>query len=148
MRSDRGCTPDGRAAPCERTDGQVLSPVVDGRAELGRRGEALAVAVLEAQGFTIVERNFRCRAGEIDLVALDGPTLVFVEVRSRRGDRLGTPFDSVDPRKQARVTRVARHFLAARGVGDRDVRFDVVGVRFDAEPPAVEHLRGAFEAVG
>ncbi len=95
-----------------------------------------------------MERNFRCRAGEIDLVALDGPTLVFVEVRSRRGDRLGTPLESVDPRKQARVVRVARHFLAARGVADRDVRFDVVSVRFDSEPPVVEHLRGAFEAAG
>ena len=95
-----------------------------------------------------MERNFRCRAGEIDLIALDGSTLVFVEVRSRRGDLVGTPFESVDPRKQARVTRVARHFLAARGFADRDVRFDVVGIRFDRQPPALEHLRGAFEAVG
>jgi putative endonuclease len=141
------CT-HGRAAPCEWADGQVVSLAVDGRVELGRRGEALAAALLQAQGLTIVERNFRCRAGEIDLVALDGATLVFVEVRSRRGDRVGTPFESVDPRKRARVTRVARHFLAARGLGERDVRFDVVGVRFDAEPPSVEHLRGAFEAVG
>ncbi len=119
---------------------------VDGRGDLGRRGEALAAEALRAQGFTIVERNFRCRAGEIDLVALDGPTLVFVEVRSRRGDRMGTPLESIDPRKQARLTRVARHFLAARGHAERDVRFDVVGVRFDADPPAVEHMRGAFEA--
>jgi putative endonuclease len=121
---------------------------VDGRGELGRRGEALAAALLQARGLTIVERNFRCRAGEIDLVALDGPTVVFVEVRSRRGDRAGTPFESVDSRKQARITRVARQFLAVRGFAERDVRFDVVGVRFDAEPPAVEHLRGAFEVAG
>jgi putative endonuclease len=121
---------------------------VDGRGELGRRGEELAAEALRARGLTIVERNFRCRAGEIDLVALDGDTLVFVEVRSRRGDRAGTPLESVDGRKQAQVTRVARHWLAARGGGDRDVRFDVVGIRFDAEPPAVEHVRGAFEAVG
>jgi putative endonuclease len=125
-----------------------VSRAVDGRAELGRRGEALAAELLRARGLEIVERNFRCRAGEIDLVVLDGPTVVFVEVRSRRGDRAGTPFESVDPRKQARVTRVARHFLAARGWGERDVRFDVVGVRFDAEPPALEHVRGAFEATG
>jgi len=121
---------------------------VNGRGELGRRGEALAAELLQAQGLTIVERNFRCRAGEIDLVALDGETLVFVEVRSRRGDRMGTPFESVDRRKQARVTRVARQFLAARGLDHRDVRFDVVGVRFDAEPPALDHLRAAFEAAG
>jgi putative endonuclease len=125
-----------------------MSGIVDGRGELGRRGELLAAELLQACGLTIVERNFRCRAGEIDLVALDGQTVVFVEVRSRRGDRAGTPVESVDPRKQARVTRVARHFLARRGLDDRDVRFDVVGIRFDAEPPAVEHLRGAFDAAG
>jgi len=86
-----------------------------GRAgELGRRGEELAAELLRARGYTIVERNFRCRAGEIDLVALDGPTVVFVEVRSRRGERVGTPLESVDPRKQARLTLVARHFLHAR----------------------------------
>jgi putative endonuclease len=121
---------------------------VDGRAELGRRGEELAAELLCARGYTIMERNFRCRAGEIDLVALDGPTVVFVEVRSRRGERAGTPFESVDARKQARLTLVARHFLAARRLGESDVRFDVVGVRFDREPPALEHVRSAFEAVG
>jgi len=121
---------------------------VDGRGEIGRRGEALAAELLRAKGLTIVERNFRCRAGEIDLVALDGPTLVFVEVRSRRGDRAGTPFESVDQRKQAQVTRVARHFVAARGLLDHDVRFDVVGIRFDQEPPAIEHLSAAFDAAG
>jgi putative endonuclease len=133
---------------CERVRPRVLSRAVDGRGEIGRRGEALAAELLRAKGLTIVERNFRCRAGEIDLVALDGPTLVFVEVRSRRGDCAGTPFESVDPRKQARVTRVARHFVAARGLVDHDVRFDVIGIRFDHEPPAVEHLCGAFDATG
>jgi putative endonuclease len=121
---------------------------VDGRGELGRRGEALAAEELRARGLEIVERNFRCRAGEIDLIAMDGGTLVFVEVRSRRGAGAGTPLESVDGRKQARVTRVARQYLAARGHGERDVRFDVVGIRFDAEPPLVEHVVGAFEAVG
>jgi putative endonuclease len=121
---------------------------VDGRAELGRRGEAVAEEFLRAHRYTIVARNYRCRAGEIDLVALDGPVLVFVEVRSRRGERLGTPLESVDARKQARVARVAQQFCAARGWLDRDARFDVVGIRFDAEPPAVEHVRGAFELAG
>lgn len=118
---------------------------MDGRRELGQRGEALAAAFLVARRYVIVARNYRCRLGEIDLVALDGATLVFVEVRSRSGERLGTPFESVDPRKQARVARVARHFVATRGYADRDARFDVVGVRFDREPPAVEHVQGAFE---
>lgn len=98
--------------------------------------------------YRIVARNFRCRAGEIDLVALDGPVLVFVEVRSRRGTTAGTPLESVDGRKQAQVARVARHFLAARGLSERDARFDVVGIRFDQDPPAVEHVQSAFEVGG
>jgi len=105
----------------------------------------VAEAFLRARRYTIVARNYRCRAGEIDLVALDGRVLVFVEVRSRRGISAGTPFESVDGRKQMRVARVARQFLAERGWLERDARFDVVGVRFDCEPPDVEHLRSAFE---
>jgi putative endonuclease len=122
-----------------------MSPLVDGRGELGRRGEAMAADFLRARRWTIVARNYRCRAGEIDLVALDGPVLVFVEVRSRRGERAGTPLESVDARKRSRLVRVARHFLAARGWADRDARFDVIGVRFDADPPALEHVEAAFE---
>ena len=118
---------------------------MDVRRELGQRGEAVAEEFLRTRRYTIVARNYRCRAGEIDLVALDGPVLVFVEVRSRRGTTVGTPLESVDGRKQARVARVAQHFLGAYGWHERDARFDVIGVRFDAEPPAVEHLRGAFE---
>ncbi len=119
-----------------------------GRGELGRRGEAVAEGFLRDRRYTIVARNFRCRAGEIDLVALDGATLVFVEVRSRRGTAMGTPLESVDGRKQAQVTRVARHFLAARGWADRTARFDVIGVRFDREPPDVEHVQNAFDVAG
>jgi putative endonuclease len=118
---------------------------VDGRGALGRRGEAVAEAFLRTHRYTIVARNYRCRAGEIDLVALDGPVLVFVEVRSRCGDRAGTPLESVDGRKQAQVARAARHFLAERCWHDRDARFDVIGVRFDTEPPGIEHVRSAFD---
>lgn len=118
------------------------------RREVGRRGELVAESFLRTRNYTIVARNYRCRAGEIDLVALDGPTLVFVEVRSRNGTLMGTPLESVDGRKQAKVAQVARHFVAARGWVDRDARFDVVGVRFDVEPPAVEHVANAFELPG
>jgi putative endonuclease len=133
------------SAPCEGMCRRVLSRAVDGRAELGRRGEALAADFLEARRYTIVARNYRCRSGEIDLVALDGPVLVFVEVRSRRGSSAGTPLESVDGRKQFQLGRVARYFLASRGWQERDARFDVIGIRFDVDPPALEHVRGAFE---
>src|ERR1043166_6049319 len=127
-------------APCEGQDRRVDSRAVDGRGELGRRGEAMAEEFLRARRYTIVARNYRCRAGEIDLVALDGEVLVFVEVRSRRGANAGTPLESVVGRKQLQVARVARHFLAARGWHERDARFDVIGIRFDADPPALEHV--------
>ncbi len=118
---------------------------MDGRGALGREGEALAEAFLRERRYTIVARNYRCRAGEIDLVALDGSMLVFVEVRSRRGTLVGTPLESVDGRKRAQLARVAQHFLAAHRWHDRDARFDVIGVRFDHDPPALEHLQSAFE---
>jgi putative endonuclease len=121
---------------------------VDGRRETGRRGEELAAALVAGLGYRLVVRNFRCRAGEIDLVALDGETVVFVEVRSRTGRGFGTPLESVDARKQMQVGRVARYFLTARGWHERPARFDVVGVRLDADPPAVEHVRGAFDLIG
>jgi putative endonuclease len=121
---------------------------VDGRRETGRRGEEIAAAFLARSGFRLLERNFRCRAGEIDLVAVDGETVVFVEVRSRTGVGRGTPLESVAWRKQVQVGRVARHFLTLRRWHERPARFDVVGVRFDADPPAVEHVRAAFDLIG
>jgi putative endonuclease len=105
----------------------------------------VAEAFLRRSAYTIVARNYRCRSGEIDLVALDGSVLVFVEVRSRRGPECGTPLESVDLRKQTRLGRVARRFIAERGWHDRDARFDVIGIRFDDEPPTVEHVQCAFE---
>ena len=98
--------------------------------------------------FEIVARNFRCRAGEIDLVALDGRALVFVEVRSRHGERRGSGLESVTARKQQQVVRVAQYFLAGRGWSEREARFDVIGIDFAAEPPRLEHVRAAFELGG
>ena len=121
---------------------------MDGRRETGRRGEDVAAAFVAGLGWRVVVRNFRCRAGEIDVVAMDGDTVVFVEVRARAGRGFGTPLESVDRRKQAQVGRVARHFLSARGWHERAARFDVVGIRLDVDPPAVEHVRGAFDLIG
>jgi len=131
---------------CEARGRAVSSPDVDGRVELGRRGEAIAEAFLRAQSFEVVARNFRCRAGEIDLIAREGRELVFVEVRSRRSDWRGSALESVTARKQAQVARVARYFLAANGLGECESRFDVIGIDFGAEPPGIDHIRGAFEA--
>lgn len=113
---------------------------------LGRKAEALAVEHLRKQGLRIEERNFRCRLGEIDLVARDGATLVFVEVRSRTTVRFGFPQESVGHRKQQRLRRIAQVYLYLQGRGEAAVRFDVVSVSFDRQgnPERIEHIAHAF----
>lgn len=99
---------------------------------LGRRGEELAADRLRADGYEILARNYRCRAGEVDLVARDGEWLVFVEVRTRHGDAWGSPEESVTEAKQARLVKVAETYLAERESWDVDWRIDVVAVELDA----------------
>ena len=112
---------------------------------MGRFGEELAARHLEAAGLEILDRNWRCGEGEIDIVAADGPTLVVCEVKTRSGTAFGDPAEAVVGTKAARLRRLALRWLAAQGVGWRDLRFDVVTVvrRRDGDP-VVRHLRGAF----
>lgn len=110
---------------------------------LGRRGEELAAVYLKAQGMRIVDRNWRCAEGEIDIVALDGDTLVIAEVKTRRSVAFGHPFESVGADKLARL-----HRLASAWCRDHDLRMplrrvDVIAVLDDGVgAPAVEHLKG------
>jgi putative endonuclease len=121
----------------------------DPRHHLGAAGEQLAAEHLSRRGFRIVERNYRTRWGELDIVGFDGRTLVFCEVKARRaGGSAGGPFDAVGPTKQARVRKMAGSWLIERR--DRPhadvVRFDAIGVTFDGAGRLVslEHLEGAF----
>ena len=117
------------------------------RAETARRGEDAAAAYLERIGCTVVERNWRCPTGEVDIVALDGRTLVIVEVKTRKTSTAGTPEEAVSPTKQRRLVRIARHYLAHAGLEDTDVRFDVIAIRPIAEDRALlRHHRAAFTA--
>ena len=100
----------------------------ESKADRGAEGEALAARHLERRGYRILERNFRCRAGEIDIVARDGDTLVFVEVRTRSSDRHGSALETVGAAKQAQIVKVARVYLQARRPTFDDCRFDVVGI--------------------
>ena len=102
--------------------------MTDRRRALGQLGERLAARHLERRGYHILARNWRCPVGEIDLVAERGDTLVFVEVRTRRGDRLGTPQESITPSKQAKLIETAQTYLAEAELGERDWRIDVVAV--------------------
>lgn len=117
---------------------------------LGRRGEAAAARFLKRQGYKILARADRSAAGELDLVALDGRTIVFVEVKTRRSQQSGHPGEAVDLPKQRRLTRAAEVFLKRHGLLEYPARFDVVAVTWsdDRGRPAIEHIRCAFEAVG
>lgn len=114
------------------------------RRTAARRGEALAARHLEATGLRVLERNWRAGRRELDLVALDGDVVAFVEVKTR-GAGPQAPLEAVDRRKRRELRRAAESWIHAHpGVG-REFRFDVVGVRLrDPAPPEVEHVRGAF----
>lgn len=112
---------------------------------LGRFGEGLAAAHLQAAGMQVIERNWRCTAGELDIVARDGPGLVFCEVKTRRTAYFGEPIYAVTPDKARRIYRLARAWMAERGVYADDLRYDVVGVIVPRDgPPVVDHVRAAF----
>ncbi|MBC7259558.1 MAG: YraN family protein [Chloroflexi bacterium] len=100
------------------------------RQRLGAFGEEVATRRLRELGYRVVERNYRCAAGEIDVVAMDGEVMAFVEVRTRRGDRMGTPEESVGPRKQRKMIEVAQTYVAERGYTGA-WRLDVVAVALD-----------------
>jgi putative endonuclease len=118
------------------------------RQELGKSGENLAVAELTAEGYAIDARRYRTRFGEIDIVAHDGDTMVFVEVRRKSGEGCGAAAESVTPDKQRRVVRMAVDYLARHDLYDKcAVRFDVVAI--DDQPdgaPRVTLIRDAFSA--
>ncbi len=117
---------------------------------VGQAGEAAAVRYLKRRGLVILARNLRSRLGEIDLLARDGATLVFIEVKSRRGLSGDPPEAAVDGRKRARLVRLALGYLAARRLGEQSCRFDVVGVSLDeaGRVTGVRHLKHAFDLDG
>ena len=115
---------------------------------LGSRGEKLAARTLKREGFRIVERNYTCPAGEIDLIALDGDTLVFVEVKTRSASDAAFPEENVGYHKQRQLTRVARMYVNAKSAQDYPLRFDVVAIELpNRGKPTVEHFINAFEPV-
>ncbi|GAA1280064.1 YraN family protein [Pseudonocardia aurantiaca] len=112
---------------------------------LGRRGEDLAVRYLEQRGLLILSRNWRCRHGELDVVATDARRLVVCEVKTRTGTGFGEPAEAVDRRKSARIRRVTQVWLATHQVRWCEVRFDVLAVTVQADrPAAVKHYEAAF----
>jgi putative endonuclease len=116
----------------------------DPRQALGRRGERLAEGFLQRAGLRIIARRFRLRRGEIDLIALDGDCVVFIEVKARQGGACGFPAESVTPTKQRKICRVALAFLSARHWHERACRFDVVEIVVGGKTPEISHIPDAF----
>ena len=117
---------------------------------LGERGEREAERFLKKLGYKIVARHDRGRLGELDLVAVDGRTVVFVEVKTRRDDESGSPAEAVDERKQAKLTRLALGYLKRHGLLECAARFDVVAITWpdEAQKPNIVHYINAFQPVG
>ncbi len=118
-----------------------------GRGAFGRRSEALACQLLTSQGYTIVQRNVRYPVGELDVIAWDGATLCFVEVRATSSMDWGGPLASIGPRKRQHLIRAAQWYLNRCHPVPEESRFDVVAIHWEAGgKPEVELIRGAFEA--
>lgn len=117
---------------------------------LGQRGEDFAVRYLKRLGYHIVGRQVDLRVGELDVVAVDGRTVVFVEVKTRTSDAAGAPAEAVDNQRQERMTRAALAYLKAHGLLEHAARFDVIALTWPegARTPTVEHIRDAFLAIG
>ena len=130
---------------CERGEGERKCSIR--RRELGVRGEEMAAAYLKRKGFRIVEVNVRCRLGEIDLVAMEGETVVIVEVKSKRGRSHGSPEDMLTAAKQRRLTLLARTYLQRRRWLSRPARFDVVAIDWEESGgERIRYYRDAFPA--
>ena len=117
---------------------------------LGERGEDGAARYLKRQGLSILERGHDSRLGEIDIIAVDGRTVVFVEVKTRSSGNSGRPEDAIDVLKQRRMTQSALAYLKSKRLLDVSARFDVVAVTWpdDSRRPHIEHFKNAFEATG
>jgi putative endonuclease len=112
---------------------------------IGKAGEEEALRYLSQQGYRILERNYRCRFGEIDLIARDGKTLVFIEVKTRRSQRFGPAAASVTLVKQHHLIKAAQVYLARTRQTDALCRFDVVTIDIDTQKSRIELIRDAFQ---
>ncbi len=115
------------------------------RQKFGEQGEALAVRRLKKEGYKIIETNYRTRLGEIDIIAKDKDTIVFVEVKTRHSVQFGSPKWAVTPQKQKKISMVALYYLKATDQDTAKARFDVVAVISNRDKPRIEIIKNAFE---
>jgi putative endonuclease len=124
---------------------QAGPTVTRSRVAFGKTGEDLACRELERRGYAIVARRYRRRHGEVDIIARDGTTLVFVEVKARDGRAFGEAVEAVTPIKRRRLARLALDYMTRHRLVDCPCRFDVVAIQVDGEHPVVEVYRNAFD---
>ena len=114
--------------------------------ELGKKAEELAEAFFIKKGYHVLERNYRVRCGEIDLILEDRSRLIFVEVKSRISTKYGLPQEAITYHKKRQIIRVAKWYLQEKGCMEREVRFDVLAIKFHiAGKPIIEHIPWAFD---
>lgn len=113
--------------------------------EKGKKGEDIAAVYLRKKGYRIVERNYRCRYGEIDIIAMDAGDIVFVEVKSRKSESFGSPEEAVGIVKQKKISNVALNYLQEKEITDHNARFDIVTVRLIPEGNRINIIRDAFD---
>ncbi len=120
--------------------------MLNSRQRLGQSGEEIVAGYLKKKGYTILVKNYRCKTGEIDIIARDGQVLVFIEVKTRSGVGYGFPAEAVTPRKQRQISRTAQWYLAERQLFDVPARFDVIAVLDDnTAHNRIEHINNAFD---
>lgn len=112
---------------------------------LGKSGEELAVDLLKQNGYKIIAKNYRTKLGEIDIVANEKDTVCFIEVKTRRSDRFGSPQEAVLSSKQRQISKAALNFLKDNNLLDRNARFDVVSVVLTGDKPKLDLIKNAFE---
>jgi len=115
------------------------------RISLGKKGEEIAVSYLKSLEYRIIERNYKCKFGEIDIIASDKKTLSFVEVKTRSSLNYGHPYHGVDRRKQHQISKVALSYLNKNNLQNMDARFDVLAIHISQEGEKVELIKNAFD---
>jgi putative endonuclease len=115
------------------------------RLELGKFGEELALRKIKRLGYKKIVRNFRCPLGEVDIIARDGDTLVFMEIKTRKGRSIGYAKEAVNAKKKRQISKVALAYMKSRDCSDLRARFDVVAISLGRGKPEIEVIKNAFE---
>jgi len=115
------------------------------RQQFGEKGESIAVKQLKKEGYKILERNYRTKLGEIDIIAKDGEVITFIEVKARKSEKYGTPRHAVTPAKQKKISMVALSYLKEKNQFDKKARFDVVTINPKSSNSAVSIIKNAFD---